>query len=164
MKTLLLLRHAKSSKDDPALADFDRPLNKRGKQDSKLIGDFIGKKSLRPDMVISSPAKRARQTTELMLKAAGLDVVPKFDERIYEASAHRLFQVVSEIEPQATTAVLVGHNPGFEDLVLLLTGEARDLPTASLICLQLPVNNWSSTQRGSGTVTWFITPKELQGD
>jgi len=162
MKTLLLLRHAKSSKDDPSLPDFERPLNKRGKEDSKLIGNFIGKKRLTPDVVLSSPAKRARQTTELVLKAAGLKLDPIFDERIYEASPRRLLQVVGEIDDTARFAILVGHNPGFEDLFQLLVGKALDLPTASLASIALRVEKWSNTEPGVGILDYLVTPKELR--
>src|SRR5436190_24158555 len=121
MKTLLLLRHAKSSKDEPALGDFDRPLNDRGKDDAKLMGRFMRERSICPDLLISSPAKRARLTAELVLKAAGLPINVAFDERIYEADVHRLLAVVSQIEPGINVVMLVGHNPGCEDLVEVLT-------------------------------------------
>src|SRR5690349_15735418 len=127
MKTLLLLRHAKSSKDDDALRDFDRPLNDRGKDDTKLIGRFIRESSISPDLVISSPAKRAQRTTELVMKAAGLNLTVAFDERIYEADVHRLLAVISQIEPARNVVMLVGHNPGCEDLVEVLAGRMTSL-------------------------------------
>jgi phosphohistidine phosphatase len=162
MKTLLLLRHAKSSKDDPALEDFDRPLNKRGKEDAKTIGKYISKKKLRPDLVISSPANRARQTTELVLKAADLKIDPQFDERIYEASAQQLLKVVSEIEEDASAVMLVGHNPGFEELFEVLTGETTRLPTASLACIELAVDKWKQVRPEIGKLKWLISPKKLK--
>src|SRR5437868_1366692 len=82
MKTLFLLRHAKSSRDDPSLRDFDRPLNDRGQDDARLVGRYLGKQELVVDGVISSPAKRARRTTELILKAADISFDPAFDDRI----------------------------------------------------------------------------------
>ncbi|HMH43066.1 MAG TPA: histidine phosphatase family protein [Pyrinomonadaceae bacterium] len=162
MKTLLLLRHAKSSKDDTALRDFDRPLNDRGKDDTKLIGRFMRESDISPDAVISSPAKRARTTTELVLKSAGLNIDVSLDERIYEADVHRLLAVVSQIEPTGNVVMLVGHNPGFEDLVEALTGRTTRMPTASLAQIDLVVEEWNKVRAGSGKLKWLVTPKDLK--
>ena len=162
MKTLLLLRHAKSSKDDAALRDFDRPLNDRGKDDAKLIGRFIRESSITPDLVISSPAKRATKTTELVLKSAGLNINVAFDERIYEADVHRLLTVVSQIEPARSVVILVGHNPGFEDLVETLAGRTTSVPTASLAQIDLTVEEWNKVRAGAGKLKWLVTPKDLK--
>jgi len=162
MKTLLLLRHAKSSKDDPALRDFDRPLNDRGKDDAKLIGRFIRESSISPDLVISSPAKRATKTTELVLKSAGLKINVAFDERIYEADLLRLLTVVSQIEPARSVVLLVGHNPGFEDLVEALAGRTTPLPTASLAQIDLTVEEWNKVRAGAGKLKLLVTPKDLK--
>ena len=162
MKTLLLLRHAKSSRDDTALRDFDRPLNDRGKDDAKLIGRFIRESSITPDLVISSPAKRATKTTELVLKSAGLNINVAFDERIYEADVHRLLAVVSQIEPAASVVMLVGHNPGFEDLVEVLAGRTTSVPTASLAQIDLTVEEWNEVRAGAGKLKWLVTPKDLK--
>src|SRR5215510_11215253 len=116
MKTLLLLRHGKSSRDDPALDDFDRPLNERGVGDAKLSGKYARRQKVKPDLVLSSPATRARDTAELFIAAAGLKNTLAYDERIYEASARSLLQVISEFDDSYESVLLVGHNPGFEDL------------------------------------------------
>lgn len=162
MKTLLLLRHAKSSKDDTALRDFDRPLNDRGKDDTKLIGRFMRESDISPDAVISSPAKRARRTTELVLKSAGLNIDVSWDERIYEADVHRLLAVVSQIEPTGNVVMLVGHNPGFEDLVEVLAGRTTRMPTASLAQIDLVVEEWNKVRAGSGKLKWLVTPRDLK--
>ncbi len=162
MKLLMLLRHAKSSKEDPSLRDFDRPLNERGIGDSALIGKLIRKQKIVFDLVISSPAKRARQTSALVIKAAGLRLEPEFDERIYEASARALMQVVSEIKNSANSVILVGHNPGFEELLELLTNESRDLPTASLSSIELDLDQWRSVRAGKGVLKSVVTPKQLK--
>src|SRR5216684_7088 len=116
MKTLLLLRHAKSSWKDTSLRDFDRPLNNRGIEAAQLIGKYTHQKKIQTELAISSPAERARQTAELVMKSARLKAELRFDERIYEASVARLLEVVSQIEDSANTVILVGHNPGFEGL------------------------------------------------
>jgi phosphohistidine phosphatase len=164
MKTLLLLRHAKSSKDDPSLIDFDRPLNERGKNDAQLIGKYIRQQKIKADFVVSSPAERARQTAELVVKSAGLKVELRFDKRIYEAAVRSLLNVVSQIEDTANAVVLVGHNPGFAELLEALTGEARDLPTASLACIELSLEKWSKAQANVGQLKWLVTPKKLRSD
>jgi len=164
MKTLLLLRHAKSSKKDPGLRDFDRSLNERGVTDAKLIGKFIRQQKIQPDLIISSPAERARQTADLVLEAAGLNVELRCDERIYEASARRLFEVVSQIEDARNSVMLVGHNPGFDELFESMTGEARHLPTAALACIESASEKWSTVGAEPGSLKWFIAPKELRRD
>jgi phosphohistidine phosphatase len=164
MKTLLLLRHAKSSKTDSSLRDYDRPLSERGVTDAGLIGSFVRQQKIHPDVIVSSPAKRARQTAELVLKSAGLEVELRFDERIYEASVRRLLEVISQIEDARNTAMLVGHNPGFEELFESLTGEARHLPTAALACIETGTETWSKVGVEAGNLKWFIAPKELRHD
>jgi phosphohistidine phosphatase len=162
MKSLLLLRHAKSAKDNETLRDFDRPLNERGEDDARLIGGVLSKRRISPDAVISSPAKRARQTTELVLEATKLKTKARFDDRIYEADAHQLLRVISEIEPSARIAILIGHNPGFEDLLAALTGKYQRLPTASLARIDLPVTNWTNIGAGKGRLKWIVSPKDLK--
>ena len=164
MKTLLLLRHGKSSWDDPVLGDFDRPLNERGVNDSKLIGKYAARKRVKADLVLSSPATRAKDTARLFVAAAALKKAPAYDERIYESSVRRLLQVLSGLDDSNKTIVLVGHNPGFEDLCERLTGEACKVPTASLTCIGLRIDKWSAPKGGKGKLKWRMTPKKLKKD
>lgn len=161
MKKLLLLRHAKSSWADAALADFDRPLNERGLHAAPRVGRLMRERKLRPDLVICSPAERARQTASLVLNAAGLDAPLRFDERIYDATSARLAEIVSQIEDTAGEALLIGHNPGFEELLERLTGEARNMATATLALITLDIEKWSKLRDGSGRLEWIVKPKEL---
>ena len=162
MKTLYLLRHAKSSWDDPGLKDFDRPLSGRGLKAAPRMGSYIRKEKIRPDLILSSPAFRAKQTTTLVCEAAGLtDVVIHFDERIYEASAQRLFEIVVGLKDNLDSAMMVGHNPGFEELLAALTGESKRMPTAALACIELNVKKWSDVSANSGKLKWLIKPKDL---
>src|SRR5262245_41025821 len=135
MKTLLLLRHGKSSWDDPSQEDFDRPLNERGVGDSKLSGKYARRQKVKPDFVLSSPATRAKTTAELFVAAAGLQNTLVYDERIYEASARGLLQLLSEFDDAYQSVLLVGHNPGFEELCEHLTGAPKKIPTGSLTCI-----------------------------
>ncbi len=161
MKTLLLLRHAKSSWKDTSVKDFDRPLNQRGLKAAPAIGRLIRKRKLQPDLVLSSPAERARQTTQLVLEAAGLKTEVRYDERIYEASAARLFEIVSQIDEEAGMVMMVGHNPGFEELLEALTADARSLSTAALACIELDIEKWSKVKAGENQLAWLVKPKEL---
>lgn len=162
MKTLYLLRHAKSSWDDTTLKDFDRPLNQRGLKAAPKIGAYMRKHKVRPDVVISSPAMRAKQTTTIVAEAAGLTNAITFNEAIYEASAQKLFHIVVSFEDRVESAMMVGHNPGFEELVAALTGENKRLPTGALACIDFPVEKWSDLTAGSGTLQWLVRPKELK--
>ena len=162
MKTLFLLRHAKSSWKDASVKDFDRPLNQRGLKAAPSVGKLMRKRKLQPDLVLSSPAERARQTTELVLAGAGLKVEVRHDERIYEATVARLFEVVAQIEEDANVAMLVGHNPGLEELLEALTGAARSLSTAALACIELDIEKWNKVRAGTGRLEWLVKPKELK--
>ena len=162
MKTLLLLRHAKSSRDDPGLPDFDRPLNDRGKDDAKLMGRYLPEQKFVVDCVVSSPAKRARRTAEIFLKAADVSLDPILDDRIYEAGRQQLLTVVSEIDPSHNIVLLIGHNPGFEDLLESLTGQYAGLPTAALAVIDLNIDQWRDLRPQSGKLRGLVTPKELK--
>jgi phosphohistidine phosphatase len=161
MKKLLLLRHAKSSWDDVSLPDFDRPLNERGQRAAPLVGKFMREKKIRPDLVICSPAKRTRETIALVLKAAGIEPPLRYDERIYEASVGQLVEVVSQIEDDKTEVMLVGHNPGFENLLERFTGETVRIPTATLARIALNAEKWSEAAIMRGQLELFVKAKEL---
>lgn len=162
MKRLLLLRHAKSSHDDNTLQDVKRPLNERGRDDANLVGKHIRQQKILPDLILSSPAKRARQTISLVTKAAGLKRKPKFDEGIYDASGRRLHKIVTGLDDSVNSALLVGHNPGFEELLRSLTGKDRSLPTASLACIEFETEHWSELRSRSGKLKWRVTPRKLK--
>ncbi|HEU4508152.1 MAG TPA: histidine phosphatase family protein [Pyrinomonadaceae bacterium] len=159
MKTLYLLRHAKSSWNDSSLRDFDRPLNERGKADAPVIGKHLASENLSHPLVICSPAVRTRETAELVLTNANLHVEPRFDDRIYEASLRDLLQVVSDLDDEKQTAILIGHNPGFEELLSFLTGETRPMPTCALAKVVFDVVSWKDIKANDGTLESFVTPK-----
>ena len=162
MKRLLLLRHAKSSWGDPALADFDRPLNKRGLHAAPLVGRHMRHRKVRPDLILCSPAERARRTAALVAEAAGLEAPLRYDERIYEATAADLSSVISGAGEGTRELLLVGHNPGLEELLELLTGESRRMPTAALACIALDVETWDQLGPSAGRLEWHVKPKELE--
>jgi phosphohistidine phosphatase len=160
MKKLLLLRHAKSSWADASLPDFERPLNERGMRAAPLIGKFMRAEKIRPDMVICSPAKRARETIALVLEAAAIETELRYDERIYEATVARLFEVISQIEDKREV-LLVGHNPGFENLLESLTGQTERMPTAALARIALNSDNWDEAAAKGGHLECLVKAKEL---
>ena len=164
MKTLYLLRHAKSSWKEPGIQDFDRPLNGRGMEAAPLVGRYIRKQGLRVDLLLCSPAARARQTAALVQEAARLTADLLYDERIYEADAARLIEVVAQAPESADALMLVGHNPGMEELLKLLTGEAREMATATLACVALDIEKWSKARADAGRLEWLVRPKELADD
>jgi phosphohistidine phosphatase len=161
MKTLLLLRHAKSSLKDSSLQDFDRPLNGRGKKAAETIGRFIRDKQVVPDLILSSPAIRARETVEIVIKTAKLRSELRYDERIYEASPQRLLEVVSQIDEERKIVLLVGHNPGLEELLKLLTDRDEHMATGTLARIDLKAASWDQVLEGKGNLEWIVRPKEL---
>lgn len=161
MKTLFLLRHAKSSWDDKSVQDFDRTLNSRGRKAAELIATFMNQKKVAPELVLSSPALRARETIEIVFKAARLHSELRYDQRIYEASPLRLLEVISEVEADRNGLLLVGHNPGLEGLLGMLSETVEHMATGSLAKIDFKVAKWSKVLEEKGVLDWIVKPKEL---
>ena len=161
-KTLLLLRHAKSNWKDSSVTDPERPLNGRGKRAAQLIGGYIRSQKIEFALVLSSPATRARETVELVLKASRVVTEVRYDERIYDATPLELLQVVSQLDEDKANVLMVGHNPGVEELIELLTGQVRRMPTAALALLQTSASKWEKVSPGRSKLADFIRPKDLE--
>ena len=162
MKTLLVLRHAKSSRNDPALDDHERPLNKRGQRDAPRMGELVREYGLIPDVVISSDAVRARLTAEAVAEAARYAGEILLDPHLYMACPADILSLLAMVRENAETVMIVGHNPGLETLVEQLTGEPQDLPTAALAQIGLPIDRWRDLKRSTrGTLVGLWRPKEL---
>jgi phosphohistidine phosphatase len=162
MKTLLVLRHAKSSRNDPGLADHERPLNTRGRRDGPRIGELVREEGLVPDVIISSDAVRARLTAEAVGAAAGFTGEIVLDERLYLAGPTDIVAVLQTAHANTETVMIVGHNPGLEELVERLTGEPQDLPTAALAQIVLPIDRWRDlTLSTRGVLVAHWRPEEL---
>ena len=163
MKTLLVLRHAKSSWNDSALDDHARPLNERGRRDGPRMGRLVREHRLTPDIIMSSDAVRARRTAEAVAKAARYAGEILLDRRLYIASRPGIVAVLRTVrETKAGTVMIVGHNPGLEELVTQLTGEQQDLPTAALAQIGLPIDRWRDLKMSTrGTLLGLWRPKEL---
>lgn len=162
MRILYLLRHAKSSWKDQTLRDFDRPLKGRGRRAAERMGQVLAEEKMKSLLVISSPAVRARETTKLMLESAGLKVETRFEERIYEADVRTLLAIVRSIPDSSGTTIMVGHNPGFENLLQYFTGDGRHMPTCALAKIEFDAASWSEVSEGTGRLELFVTPKELE--
>ena len=142
MKRLLILRHAKSSWADSSLDDWQRPLNDRGRRDAPRAGEWLRARSRIPDVIVTSDAIRARTTAQAVAKAAGYSGEIVVEPSLYHAAAPEMFAVLNGVSDEVRTVLMVGHNPGLEQLLRQLTGEFHDLPTAALVELSVPIERW----------------------
>lgn len=162
MKTLLVLRHAKSSHDDPELDDHDRPLNHRGRTDAPRMGRLIAREGIVPGAVLASTALRARDTAERAAAAAGFAGPVRRERALYLAEPDGILEILRTVDDGVSTVLVVGHNPGLEELVEMLTGRSEHLPTAALARVRLPVTRWASVATGTrGSLVGFWRPKDL---
>jgi phosphohistidine phosphatase len=160
MKTLYLLRHAKSSWDNTGLTDFERPLSSRGEKAAPFMGEVMRKYEFLPELIISSPAERAKQTASLAKESGQFEGELRFDERIYGAGSSTLLDIISSVDDIFRSLMLVGHNPTFEHMTGVLTGEFKRTPTAALAVIDLNIESWSKVQPDIGTLRKFIRPKD----
>ncbi|GAA0659332.1 phosphohistidine phosphatase [Sphingomonas insulae] len=171
MKTLTLLRHAKSGWDDPVTRDFDRPLNAKGKRAAQTVGRHLRDLNLAFDHIVASPAIRVGETLDAIEAGYGRKLAPVWERRIYLASAATLLDVIHELPTDADRVLLVGHNPGLEDLVLMLVPEMADddlralveqkYPTATLAEMTLDIGGWEGVAVGAARLTRYIRPRDL---
>jgi phosphohistidine phosphatase len=161
MKTLLLLRHAKSSWNDESLDDYERPLSERGKRDAPRVGQLLNERQLWPDVVISSSARRARKTAQKAIRASGRDIEMRLADELYLANPAAYIQQLKQLQDQPACVMLVGHNPGMEELLLGLTGHHEHFPTAALANIQLPIDRWSDVALSQDArLEWLWKPRD----
>ncbi len=162
MKTLLVLRHAKSSWKDPDLADHDRPLNKRGKRDAPRMGGLMREQGLEPELILCSTAKRARLTAEAVVEECGYEGEMWLDRDLYSFDYEPYLEALAALPDEYGCVMVVGHNPAMEELIEALTGEYLRLPTAALAELHLPVESWEQLDEvEDGVLVNLWRPKEL---
>ena len=167
-RELLVLRHGKSDWKT-GVRDFDRPLAPRGRRATRRIGRLLAERRLLPDFVVSSPALRARQSAERVCRFAGVERLRiEWEPAIYEADLDTLLEVLSLVPPRAARVMIVGHNPGFDELVRYLGAgtlaqwEALNLmPTAALAHLEMP-DSWTGLRRGAGSCLELVRPRDLE--
>ncbi len=163
MKTLLLMRHAKSSWKEKDIPDHERPLNKRGRHDAPLMGELLIDRELVPQYILSSSALRARQTAEGLAKEAGFQGEINFQDRLYMAEAEEYLNVLRELPDNLERVMVVGHNPGLETLLQLLSGRIESLSTAVLAHLVLPIDRWANLNgETEGEMVEIWRPKDLR--
>ena len=169
MKTLYLLRHAKSSWDDPGTPDLDRPLAPRGRRASKRIARHVRQSGIAPELVLCSPSVRTRETLEAVRAALG-DPEVRFVPELYAASNPALLGAVRQVEPTVGALLVVGHNPGLHELAVRLTGLGDDalrtrlreqLPTGALVTLSFEASSWAGLEPGAGRLVGYVVPREL---
>ena len=162
MKSILVLRHAKSSRKDPDLTDHNRPLNKRGKRDAPRMGRLLKKEHLVPDAIISSTAMRARDTAEAVAKASGYRADITFNGSLYAAGPQAYIDALHDLSDDYVRVLIIGHNPGLEELVEMLTGEIHLMPTCSLAHVKLRVGKWlESDYKIKGQLAEIWRPRAL---
>jgi phosphohistidine phosphatase len=158
LKTLILVRHAKSGwKNDPAIEDFDRPLNRRGERDAPAMAARLAESGIKVDALLSSPACRALSTAEAFSRELNLPI--QTDARIYEAGVAELQAAVRDLDDANRSVALFGHNPGISDFLRYLTEENfADLPTAGIAVIELPLKSWKHTFGGKGFLKNGLSP------
>ncbi|MEN3748636.1 histidine phosphatase family protein [Sphingomonas sp. HF-S3] len=169
MKTLTLLRHAKSGWDDTVARDFDRPLNPKGHRASQAVGRYMKAIGLTFDHVVASPAVRVTETLGEVEQSYGSELAPDWDQRVYLASVATLLDIVHDLPDAADRVLMVGHNPGLEELVLALIPDHDQLrddvevkfPTASLAEMRFEVERWADLKPGTGLLVRFTRPRDL---
>ena len=162
MKTLLVFRHAKSSRQDATLDDHDRPLSKRGQKTAPLMGKWIAEQDAVPELILSSTAKRAKSTAKKAAKAMGYEGEIHYDQSLYLAPPDAYLQAVRSYANTQTRVMIVGHNPGLEALIHMMTGTDKALPTAALADIRLDIASWQELQsETTGQLDHLWLPREL---
>lgn len=163
MKTLYLVRHAKSSWDDPGISDIDRPLNDRGKKDAPRMGKRLKEKAVIPDLMLSSPSRRTLSTCRRFAEILGYDPDSiKTERRLYHADEDEILSVIRDVKDKYNVLMVFGHNPGLTDFVNLLSEEdniINNLPTCGVVCFTFKVEHWQMTDYGKGQFVFFDFPK-----
>ena len=161
MKTLFLVRHAKSSRDDPALPDKERPLNDRGMRDAPRMGERLAKQDVKPDLIVSSPALRALATAEIIAKKLDYkvkDIV--VDERLYAAAPDDLLEVIHELGDKPKRVMLFGHNPELAELAHRLSTKITDMPTCAVAGFSFDTKSWSNVGKQEPAKVTLHHPKQ----
>lgn len=170
-KRLILLRHAKSARDNPSLADFERPLSNRGRKAAPLVGAYLARRGLVPGLVLASSAKRALETLDLA--CAGWQVKPTVRKlkSLYLATPREMLRRVQAVGREPDCVMLVGHNPGIADLANWLCSEgdadhranlARKFPTGAVAAIEFDIEDWGDADAETGHLVEFATPKEIE--
>jgi phosphohistidine phosphatase len=169
VKRLWLLRHAKSSWDDPGLPDTDRPLAPRGRRAAELLAAYLAASDIRPGVVLCSSSLRTRQTLATILPTLGDALEIRIERALYDAGAAQLLDRLRQVANRVSSAMLIAHNPGIQDLALALAADGHALdrlrekfPTGALATLEFDVKRWRDLDHGTATATILVTPRSLE--
>ena len=162
MKTLYIVRHAKSSWKYPNLDDFERPLNKRGRKNAPFMGTILKKLKVAPDLVMSSPANRAAMTARMIAAKINYPLEKsRYSESIYEFSENALIQVIKQIDDSVKKAMVVGHNPAANGLANYIGDQPiGNIPTSGVFCVELDISSWENISEHCGKLKFFEYPKK----
>jgi phosphohistidine phosphatase len=163
MKNLIIMRHAKSDWNVPSKSDFDRPLNERGLKCAPLMGTELIKRNKKLDLIISSPANRAKSTATLFGEAYGFEGVIIYQDQFYFGSIDEILEIIKKTDNKNDCIMIVGHNPTWESLVyrLLKTSVAIQMPTAAMASIMFNIETWENLTPKSGEIEFFLIPKDL---
>jgi phosphohistidine phosphatase len=159
MKKLLLIRHAKAEKET-SVKDIDRPLKYIGIQDATFMAEHLKENAIIPQFIVSSPALRTKTTAEIFADHFSLPD-PQFNKSIYEASQSALLRVINQLPKEYDFIALVGHNPGISQILYYLTGEVKEVHTATTAVIDFETNNWEEISEESGKLVYYSSPKEV---
>ncbi|RMF44214.1 MAG: histidine phosphatase family protein [Planctomycetota bacterium] len=164
VRTLMLMRHAKSSWKEPGMADHDRPLNRRGTKAATFMGWWLKEQGLEPDVILASTARRVQETVHLMRQEGwAADAVVLNERRLYLAYPDTILECVAGLSTEWNTAMAVGHNPGMADLVSTLAGQVIEFPTAAIAVFQSPAEDWCTAVRSNDWELLHLwKPRELE--
>jgi phosphohistidine phosphatase len=162
MKTIYLVRHAKSSWKYPDLDDFERPLNKRGRKNTPFMGKVLKKIKVAPDLVLSSPANRAAMTARIIAASINYPLENiRYNEAIYEFSESALIHVVKRIDDAVNKAMVVGHNPAINGMANYIADQSiSNIPTCGVFCVELDISSWTKISEHCGKLKFFEFPKK----
>lgn len=162
MKRIYLVRHAKSSWENNNLKDIERPLNKRGKRDAPFMGKLMKEKSIKPDLIMTSPAERAFKTADMFCNAMDINENQIITEQdLYNAARKDILKVIQRIDNNINSVMLFSHNPGLTDLANHLTsGRVYDIPTCGVVSLNCKIDNWSELNDSNCEIDFFEYPKK----
>jgi phosphohistidine phosphatase len=161
VKTVYLMRHGKSKQDPACETDFERPLAKRGKRDAARVGEYLAGHDCLPDLILSSPAERARDTALRMAEAADYQGEVRFCDVLYMTDDDAYLDLIRELDDTIGAVMLVGHNPATESVIEMLSRQYARMPTAAVARIDFPIESWSELGRGGGQLAWVQLPREL---
>jgi phosphohistidine phosphatase len=161
MKAVYLLRHGKSKRGPQYATDYERPLAKRGKRDAARMGEYLAQHDMLPDVIVSSPAERARDTAVRLADAADYQGEIRFEEALYLTDDEAYLELIWDLDDTIGSVMFIGHNPATESVIETLSGQYARMPTAACARIDYPIERWRELDEGTGQLVWVQLPREL---